>query len=269
MAKIKLVKNPKKAQKKKIARSGIGFPYYNLEASVEVAELVHERGGGSCSPDQLASFLGYSGTNSGTYLTRVASARMFGLIVSQHGIVSVTERARDIFTPVMPDDSKKSKVEAFLSVPLFQAVFDKFTGTTLPKTVGLKSLLENQFKIVKARVTPALRILMESAEYAGFFETSGNQTRLIKPVMGSNSEKEVSSGASKKEEGGKQGILERRKGGGEGGEPPTGIHPLFIGLLRELPPAGSNWTISQREAFFHAFKSIADIIYPLEQEDGK
>lgn len=268
MATIKIVKKPKKAQKKKIARSGIGFPYYNLEASVKVAELVHERGGGGCSPDQLASFLGYSGTNSGTYLTRVASAKMFGLIISQAGIISVTERARDIFTPVMPDDCKKSKVEAFLSVPLFQAIFDKFTGTTLPKTVGLKSLLENQFQIVRARITPALRILMESAEYAGFFETSGDRTRLIKPVMGTNSEKRASAGASKKESGEPE-IPERRKGGSEGGGPPTGIHPVIIGLLRELPPAGSHWTIPQREVFFQAFKAIVDVVYPVEQEDDK
>jgi len=261
---LKTVKNSQPSKKKRGPKSGTGYPYYNMEDSVEVAKLVHERGGGSCSPAQLASFLDYSGTNSGTYLTRVASAKMFGLIVAQQGVISVTERARGIFAPVMPDDCKKAKVDAFLSVPLFKAIFDKFNGTYLPPTVGLRSLLENQFQIVRARVTPAQRVLMESAEYAGFFDTHGDQTRLIEPAMGATPAQQNNTPEIKQEKT-KIETPERSKGGGESRGPPTGIHTAIIGLLRELPSPGP-WKKSQKEGFMQAFKSTIDFIYPEEKE---
>lgn len=265
MKNIKAVKDSQSAQKKRGPHSGTGYPYYNMEDSVEVARLVHERGGGSCSRDQLASFLKYSGTNNGTFLTRVSAAKMFGFISSEQGSVSVTERGRNIFAPVMPDDKVKSKIEAFFSVPLFKIVYEHFKGKMLPPQVGLKNLIENQFRIVKARVTPTLRVLMESAEYAGFFNTHGDNTRLIEPSMETTHTTQSETHATSHKEDGKPEISPARKGEGESGGPPTGIHTAIIGLLRELPSPGP-WKKSQKEGFMQAFKSTIDFIYPEEKE---
>lgn len=266
MKKVKSVKDSQPTKKKRGPKSGIGYPYYNMEDSVEVARLVHERGGGSCSRDHLASYLGNSSTNSGAFLSRVSAAKMFGLIDSDQGHVSVTELSRNIFAPVMPDDEKRAKVEAFFTVPLFQTVYEEFKGKVLPPPAGLKNLLKTKLKIVKDRVTPAQRVLMESAEYAGFFDTHGDQTRLIEPAMeGTPTQQNKPPEAGKKDDGQPQ-PPERGKGSGEGGGPPTGIHTAIIGLLRELPPIGKSWETSKKERFFQAFKAIIDVVYPEEKE---
>ena len=95
-------------------QSGVAYTYFNLDQSVKVAQAINDKGGGSCSPDQLASFLGYTSVRSGTYLTRVSSAKMFGLISSKGEVISITDRARAIISPVMPEDSASAKVEAFM-----------------------------------------------------------------------------------------------------------------------------------------------------------
>ena len=53
-------------------QSGVSYPYWDLAASIKVAETIHSKGGGSCSPDQLAFWLDYKSVKSGTYLTRLA-----------------------------------------------------------------------------------------------------------------------------------------------------------------------------------------------------
>ena len=55
-------------------RSGIASPYFDLAASIAVAEVIYQKGGGTASPDQVAHWLGYKSTASGTYLTRVSAA---------------------------------------------------------------------------------------------------------------------------------------------------------------------------------------------------
>ncbi len=243
-------------------RSRTAYPYYNLADSIAVAEAVHTQGGGTCTRDQLATFLNYSTTKSGAFLTRVSAAKLFGLIETDKDAVVITDRARTIMAPVMPDDGNRAKVEAFLAVPLFSVVYDEFKGHTLPAEVGLKNLLRTQHQIVEDRVSPALRVLMESAEQAGFFKASGDRSKLVKPILQRHSksptpkEKEPEPPAPP-------------KGSGSGGDDnPPGIHTAIVGLLREMPRSGTVWPVKQKERFMSAFRSTIDFIYP-EDEEGE
>src|SRR5690606_2252920 len=101
-------------------------PYFDLNAAEKVAEVIHVHGGGAASPDQLAVWLDYKSIRSGTYMTRIAAAKQFGLITSVQGGFSITERARKILAPVMPDDSINARAEAFLAVELFSKVYEQF-----------------------------------------------------------------------------------------------------------------------------------------------
>jgi len=64
-----------------VARSSFRSVRFDLEAAVALATIV-AHAGGTIAPDLLAAGLGYSGTNNGTYLTRVANARLFGLVAA-------------------------------------------------------------------------------------------------------------------------------------------------------------------------------------------
>ncbi len=249
-------------------QSGISHPYFDLEAGIRVAELVYGKGGGVASPAQLAAWLDYASIKSGTYLTRIAAAKHFGLIDTINGNFSVTERAKKILAPVMPSDSIQAKIDAFEGVPLFAKVFAQFDGGKLPPVVGLENLFRDSFKIVPDRVNPAVRIFMRSAAQAGYF--SEGDDRLVRPSAGRRPDR-IDVPSSDQNAVTDVVLLpppDRRKsnGGGSGSGGGEGIHDAIIGLLRDLPSPGSVWSTAKKKRFLDAFVSTINHIYP-EDDD--
>lgn len=247
-------------------KSKTPYPYNDLNDSIEVARAIQERAGGVCGNEHLAEFLGYSSPRSGTYFSRVQAAKMFGLIHAQGNNLSPTERAHAILSPVMPDDEARARFEAFVSVPLFKAVFEQFRGMNLPPDVGIKNLLKTKFGIVEDRINPAFRILMDSAEQAGLFKTTGGRSKMIAPIMGIGLQPSASSTKTPDSLPPQDRIDKPKFGGGSGEGPPGGVHTAIIGLLRELPPAGAAWPRAKKEKFLGAFKAIIDVVYPDNEE---
>lgn len=162
----------------------IRFPQFTLADSLAVAEAIQKKGGGTASRDQLAAFLGYSTTNSGTFLTRLAAARTFNLVTSERGgDFVITPLAQKILMPVYPAQTTEGLVEAFLGVPLFKAIYEEHKGKELPPEFGIKNLLRTKYSIMGRTTDIAYRALMESAEQAQFFATRGSRTHLIMPSV--------------------------------------------------------------------------------------
>jgi len=247
----------------KRGRSGTSSPYFDLDASIKVAETIYGMGGGSCSSDQLAHWLNYKTIRSGTYLTRVAAARQFGLIETAADRHSVTERGMRIVAPVMDTDVTQAKVDAFMSIDLFSKVFQRFRGSTLPADAGLKNLFASkEYAILPDRIDAAMRILTNSAEQAGFLVTSGDQRRLIMPSIVSatvvkphavaEEDKVSTSVPAEKSKGSSHASIEHA----------GGVHSAIVGLLRELPVPGTPWSSAKKQRFLTAFQSTIDFIYP-------
>ena len=270
MATIKAVKDKQDTNARApIGRSGITSPYFDLATSLAVAQIIQQQGGGTSSPEQLAHWLGYKSTSSGTFMTRILAAnKHFGLIDSSGNKFSITERAKKILSPVMPEDAINAKVETFLSVPLFAKIYEQFRGTTLPPEVGLKNLLENTYKVLPDRVAVAVRVFLNSAEQAGFFSTSGDRSKLIKPTVTHVSipsspqiPHQVISVQTKNDEV----IQEKRKVvGGDGGS--GGVDTAIIGLLRKLPAQDETWTKAEQVRFLTAFTHTIEFLYPTNDE---
>jgi hypothetical protein len=264
MAAIKAVPASKpepKAGKTK-TKSAVAFPYCNLATSIEVAKVMHDRAGGRCDREQLAGYLGYSGTNNGSFLTRVAAAKMFGLIEAEGDQLRVSARGRTIISPVTPAQAEGAKVDAFLAVELFRKVYEELKGTKMPGDVGLRNLIAN-YGVVKARVAPTVRIMKESAEEAGFFRAGGPE-KMIKP---STSSVPLQSAPPPAENPSRDGPPPRHSGnGGAGGNGGGGnggdIHPAFVGLLSELPAAGTPISEKRRTALVEALKQMVGFLYP-------
>ncbi len=174
---------PQPAKNGRRQRSGTAFPVYALADSVRVAQLIHERGGGIANDDQLASYLNYKSPRNGAYLGRVGAAKLFGLIAGGATQFTITPLAQKILMPVYAAQAQEGLVEAFLKVPLFRGVFDECRGKELPPEFGMKNLLRQKFQIIPARVGNAYRVLMDSADTAGFFATRGSRSHLIMPAV--------------------------------------------------------------------------------------
>lgn len=264
MADLKTVSDsPDKAPRGPGPKSATQYPYFDLDDSVIVAKAVHERGGGTCSRDLVAAALGYSTTKSGAFLSRIYAAKQFGLIDIEGDILGVTDRATNILHPVMESDAVVAKRDAFLAVPLFQKVYEKFKGATLPHELGLQNLLKTEYKIVPDRIKPAMRVMLNSAEQAGFFAVAGSRTRLIAPTGVIHSGAGKLDGPPAKVDG-EGHLADRQKpppsGGGSDG--PTGVHPALVAMLRELPRPGTAWPKQKKDLFLAAFRSIIDVVYP-------
>lgn len=169
-------------QKAKPSRSEFRVPKYDLGDSVAAAKAIHERGGGLASRPELAAYLDYKTTNSGAFNSRLASARLFGLIEPEGSSFKITPLAQKILMPVYPQQTQEGLIEAFFNVPLFDALYKEHEGKQLPPDFGFKNLLRNKYGLTGEKVDQALRALMESADLAGFFNTRG-KTHLIVPTI--------------------------------------------------------------------------------------
>jgi hypothetical protein len=272
MAELKAVKDPgpdKKAGKER-PKSGVAFPYYGLNESIQVAHVMHHGNGGAADRAQLAALLNYKSTNSGTFLTRVAAARLFGLIEPGDGNrLRVTMRGRYIVAPISPAQQAAAKAEAFLAVDLFRRVFDMFNGSELPEEAGLKNLFENDFGVVKTRIVPTIRIMRESADEAGFFKLGGPR-RMVMPTAGAGSA--IVSPATKPDAPSDEPSPRYSGGGGGGGGGGgdlDGIDPAIVGLLKRLPPGGTTLTAARRQTLIDAFTATIKFLYPEPELGGE
>lgn len=160
------------------------FTTYDLDSSIKVARVIWENGGLK-SNAELAALLGYKGPNNGAFLTRVANAKLFGLVEGPSSALKPTERALSILQPDFPETADRARLEAFEDVPLFKAVLDQYDGQPLPSEEGLRNALETRWSIHTDKAGMVLSRLLESAEQAGLFRTTGNRSRMIRPTIGS------------------------------------------------------------------------------------
>ena len=160
------------------------YPRYDLDSSLEVARKITERGAGATvSSHELAALLHYKSVNNGAYLTRLASARLFGLAEGQGSAIAATQRANGILHPDYPENARRLRLEAFKAVPLFAAFLDAYQGRELPGEPGMLNTLTSRFKVPPKEAKSALARMLISADQAGLFDVAG-PTRMIEPSPG-------------------------------------------------------------------------------------
>ncbi len=172
-------------KKKQRTAAQTKYAVYTLADAVAVADTIHRQGGGVAASDELAIFLGYKSANNGAYYDKISASRMFGLIQGQGARITLTKRAEQVLMPVFPEQAAHAKVEAWMDVPLFAAIYEEFRGRQLPPEEGLKNLMRTKYGVPPSRVDSAYRALIESADQAGFF-SRGTRTHLIVPRTGTD-----------------------------------------------------------------------------------
>lgn len=231
------------SEEKKRFRSEIEFPYSDLESAVEIAQTIHSKAGSSCEIDELAAWMGQTATG-GTFRTRIGAARMFGLIETGQGRVTLSQLGRDVLDGA--GGERAARITAFLNVELFRVMYDQYKGNALPPPPALERQME-QLGVSPKQKERARQTFMKSAQYAGFIDASSG--RFVKPG--------IAASPSRDEEKPRE---DDRKRGGDGGDPPD-LHPFVQGLLRELPPAGNVWPEAQRKLWLDTAASIFKMIY--------
>jgi hypothetical protein len=228
--------------KRAYERSTIEFPYYDLNEVVAVVRAIHDNAGVSCTLDQLAGYMKQPIT-SGGFRGRVANAGTFRLTENERYEVRLSELGRAIMDQ---EQEGNARVEAFLAVPLYNSIFDKYRGFTMPPPSALEREMVS-LGVAPKQTDKARQAFMRSAEQAGFF--AHGQDRLVRPSFSSApSTRPLETPTDTKQNG--SGFS---KGGGRGGGddlPPR--HPLIEGMFQSLPANGQPWTLDEVADWLHA-----------------
>jgi len=232
-------------------RSTIAFPYSDLDAVVELAKAVHSRAGrGACELADLAGELNQ--VFGSAFRLKTAAAKIFGLTEKEgRDKARLTELGLRI---ISPDQEPAARAEAFLAVPLYSALFDRYRGILLPPAKAVER------EMVKLGVSPkvadrARQAFERSARQAGFFGSGEN--RLVRPKLDSTSnspDPQPDSGRSEDAKSGQKASIHHGISGKD-------LHPFIQGLLETLPDTGSQWSIKDRAKWLKLAAHAFDLIY--------
>lgn len=253
-------------------RSAIGSPYFDLASIEEAAKKLHSLAAGKCERVQFADLLGYKSANNGSFMSRLASAKQFGLIEPVGNDVVLSKTGRMLAAPVTDDDAANARVTAFLNVELYSAVYNKFHGQSLPQEEGLKNFLV-QMGVTADRAPGAIATMMASAEHAGFFK-GGDRRRLLRPLSSSRTHSDGGEDeqrpASRAPGAAQVSVLPTDSAPAQDVSPPpeTRIHPAILGLLNDMPASGAVISQGRRDALVQAFTAVIAFVYPVANSSG-
>ena len=234
------------------------YPKYDLEQSIEVASKIADRGvGATLTSPELAALLGYSGTNNGAYLNRIAAARLFGLIEGQGETIRVTDRAEQLLHPEYPEFADRARIEAFKAIPLYGAFLDAFRARTLPDRDGMMNALTTRFRVAPNEAGKVLGRLLLSAQQAGLFKVGG-PSRMIEPSISaspSRADAEMPPAQASRQEA--RAALEA-----------TRRFPKIIDGALELMPAGPPWEESEYSEWLKFFDQACRVYYRIPRGGG-
>ena len=240
------------------------FTAYDLDSCIEVARVLKDRAGGQASAEALAVYLEYKGANNGAFLTRIANARLFGLVDGPSSALRLSKRAQDILQPDYPETAARARLEAFEAVPLYKEVLNAYHGQMLPDDTGMKNALETRWGVSKDKSTQVFARLMSSAEQAGLFKVAGNRSKMVRPPLSGSPEPSASSAFS--------GVNDGTSGGEGHGHHPHGHHPhqqegvratkLIDGVLDMLPNE-QEWDEASLTHWLRFFEDALRLYYKL------
>jgi len=215
----------------------------------DLSAILKPVGGTSCQRDQLAAQLGIAATG-GSFNLRLITAKMFGLISYNKNGVSLTTLGQRI---VDPQKEKQAKAEAFLLVPLYNAVYEQFKGMTLPGNPGLEGAMET-LGVAPKQKDKARQVFQRSATQAGFFAFGNN--RLVMPSIKASAAENPES--KEKKDGKEDDSKDEKKERNEKLKP-------FLWLLDKLPEPETKWAIEGRKKWLQTAANIFDLMY---ESDG-
>lgn len=236
--------------------SSIQFPNVDLDVAINITRGVYARAGlGKCPLDELAAELGV--TISGTFRVRNSAARLFGFIEKDgQSAVKLTDLGARL---VSSESEADARATAFLNIPLYAQIYEKYRGKLLPPTKALEREMIT-LGVITTQAAAARQIMQRSARQAGYFNSG--EDRLVRPraagAAGETIDQTVADASPAAREDEPRG--NNHFGGGAGGGGGQ-YHPFVQGLLQTLPEPGTLWTVEGRAAWLQAAAQNFTLIY--------
>ncbi len=145
-----------------------GYPGVNLADTISNLRVVQQGLGlGAHEREAIAKALGHP-AETGASNRKIGALSLFGLLDRGPGGYTITNLGKSLLRP-LPGEEPELLRSAFLSVPLYQEVFDKYGPEgRLPQHIP--QLMERLFGIVAPSGDYASRTMIQSAKYAGLLD---------------------------------------------------------------------------------------------------
>lgn len=239
------------------ARSEMTFPISQLKDVIPMTRLIDRRGG-RMRFDDLAAALEQQ-RNSGAFRGKTAAGHLFGAVETVSRELVLTDLGRRMASP---DTEADALAEAFLNVPLYRALFDRYAadGGKLPMIRDIDIDMErlNVSRPIKAR-----QVFLRSAETAGYFRSG--RDRLIRPSTASSS---TTAGTIANMQAHSPELRDAAEVFHVKAVP-VAEHSLVKALIAELPPRDEPPTSAQLRQFVDTFKMNLEFIYGIRIEEGE
>ncbi len=229
-------------------RSKIGFPYTDLDDAVAVAKAIFQHGGQQGTTDQLAAWLEHENVDSGAFKIKILAARMFGVIQTKDDTVSLTDLGNQI---VDPKAEHAARAQAFLHVPLYRAIYEKYKGRMLPGDAALESEM-GTLGVAPKQKSRARQGFQRSAEQAKLF--AQGKDRLVLPG-GVSLDSKPNGGPNRK--------MDQPQAITATGD----LDPMLSMLFESLPPSGSEWSSDARQQWLEILRRAFDRVYKDKPSD--
>lgn len=245
------------------------FVAFDLDASLDAArKLWVNRGSAPATSLELSILQGFKSAASGSYLTRLANVRAFGFLDGPSSALVVSDLAKRILSPEYPEDATAARIEAFENIPLFKAFLSRYHGQMLPPESGMANALNTQFGINADKCSFVLTRLLDSAEQAGLFATTGDRTKMVRPTLTRGSGKPAgetpppgpTSDAAKKETARIAAELDARK------DPNSPRSDNLVDAILDHMPSKADCTEEKFTQWVGLFTDVLRVFYGLPKE---
>ena len=122
----------------------LDYPKDSLSKSLQLADAVDDLGG-SCTVDMCAANMNRA-AGSGAFQSLVSAAGKYGLVEASKGKITTTDRYRTFKHAYSAEEKQELLRAAFLDIPVFSQLLDRFHGKQVPEAI-LSKLLIREFDV--------------------------------------------------------------------------------------------------------------------------
>lgn len=143
------------------------YPMITVDECFDIIELVEKKGGKVHASSSIAQVLGVS-EKTNSFRSKISTLRQYGLIAGNQGTYKLTDISTDYLYPTDDKQRKNAKLQAFLNVPLYKKLIEKYENQALPAMDKLANiLLGKEFGLTKNTKDSAVEYFVKSLEQLG------------------------------------------------------------------------------------------------------
>jgi hypothetical protein len=150
------------------------YPVNTFQNALEAARAVCDSGGANSDVQKsvIAHAL-HSSANSGAFIQRLSSAKIYGIIDGGRNGYRLTDNAKRYFFPSTEGEKRNAELMLLKSAPIFAEIIKRFDGNRIPSPSLLANVLLREFKVPESWKDRVARFFLKAASAAGVLDSQG------------------------------------------------------------------------------------------------